>query len=745
MITDGPRVVKSAILLYLLLIDFNIDFYSYQYLTDEHKDRENFTMKVIITEKPSVARDIAAVLNITNKKRGYIEGRGCVVTWAFGHLVTLQEPGDYDPALKRWSLDTLPFVPDKFKLSLIKNQGVAEQFQVIKTLCEQAAEIVCATDAGREGELIFRYILALCKCEDKPIRRLWLNSLTPDAIQTAFKDLKDGHDYDALYAAARCRSESDWIVGLNATRYYTVRHGQIGGTGDRVLWSIGRVQTPVLAMIVERDDTILQFRPQPFWELTNRYREVVFKYSGQRFEQPEKAQALLDKISGQPFTISSSIGKENKEQPPQLFDLTTLQREINKQHGLSAADTLAATQNLYEAKLVTYPRTDSRYLSRDLKPRIPKILNQLKAIRAEQIALLDLAKLVFTSRIIDDQKVTDHHAIIPTGVRPRSIGANEQLVYEAITTQFIAAFYPVCLKNITTVNGVSLQVKFQAKGTQIVEPGWTALFPKKKMSQDASDDQALPDFAKGESGPHEPFLREGKTKPPSHFTENSLLGAMEAAGKFVEDDTLREALKERGIGTPATRAAIIETLLKRNYIRREKKQLHCTDMGRCLIALIQDPLLKSPEMTGEWEEKLKQIERSQLDPDAFMTGIGDYIRSLIHSSSSGRLNSARWGSCPLCGKEVIKGKRAYGCSAWEAGCPFILEPECKGLTLTDRQIQALLQLHILPHPVRIEDEPRLLILSTQGMPNDLRLPSADGQKKVEKVARPAKTPARKNE
>ena len=699
-------------------------------------------MKVVIAEKPSVARDIAEVLNITTKKKGYIEGRGCAVTWAFGHLVTLQEPGEYDPALKRWSLDTLPFVPEEFKLALIKNNGVAEQFQTIKTLCEQAEEIICATDAGREGELIFRYILALCKCENKPIRRLWLNSLTPDAIQAAFKDLKDGHDYDALYAAARCRSESDWIVGLNATRYYTVRHGQIGGGGDRVLWSIGRVQTPVLAMIVERDDTILQFRPQPFWELTTRYREVVFKYTGQRFEQPEKAQGLLEKMSGQPFAVTGITAKENKEQPPQLFDLTTLQREINKQHGLSAADTLAATQNLYEAKLVTYPRTDSRYLSADMKPRIPKIMEQLKTIRAEEIAPLKLAKLQFSKRIIDDTKVTDHHAIIPTGVRPRAMGAHEQLVYDAITTQFIAAFYPLCIKNVTTVNGITAQVKFQAKGTQIVEPGWTALFPKKIQSQEAVDDQPLPLFAKDETGPHEPSLREGKTKPPSHFTENSLLGAMEAAGKFVEDDTLREALKERGIGTPATRAAIIETLLRRNYIQREKKQLRCTDMGRCLIALIQDPLLKSPEMTGEWEEKLKQIERSQLGPDAFMAGIGDYIRTLIQGSSSGRLNSARWGSCPLCGKEVIKGKRAYGCSGWEEGCPFVLEPECKGVTLTTRQIQSLLQLHILPHPVRIDDEPRLLILSTQGMVIDLRLPSADRQKKVDNGARPAKPPAK---
>lgn len=693
-------------------------------------------MKVVIAEKPSVARDIAEVLEIKSKKKGYIEGRGCAITWAFGHLVTLQEPGEYDPALKRWSLETLPFVPEEFKLCLIKNRGVDEQFAVIKTLCREADEIICATDAGREGELIFRYILAMCDCEDKPIRRLWLNSLTPDAIAEAFKDLKDGHDYDPLYAAARCRSESDWIVGLNSTRYYTVRHGRIGGGGDRVLWSIGRVQTPVLAMIVERDDAILQFRPQLFWELTTKYREVVFKYTGKRFEKPEKAQALLDKVTGQPFVVTDVSGKEKKDQPPQLFDLTTLQREINKAHGLSAADTLAAAQSLYEKKLVTYPRTDSRYLSRDMQPRIPKIMEQLKAIRPEDIAPLNLAKLPFSKRIIDDAKVTDHHAIIPTGVIPRGLNANDQMVYEAITTQFIAAFYPVCVKKITTVDGLSNAVKFQAKGTQIVKPGWTVLFAGKKQSADAADDQALPEFAKDETGPHEPFLREGKTTPPKHFTENSLLGAMEAAGKFVEDDTLREALKERGIGTPATRAAIIETLLGRNYIRREKKQLRATDMGRCLIALIRDPLLKSPEMTGEWEEKLKQIERSRLDPAEFMASISGYIQSLIKNSSAEQLDTGRWGSCPLCGREVVKGNRAYGCSGWKEGCEFVLEPECRGLELTPRQVQVLLQQRILPQPVRIEDEPRMLILSTQGMVMDLRLPAADRQQKVQNKERP---------
>jgi DNA topoisomerase-3 len=706
-------------------------------------------MKVVITEKPSVARDIASVLKITEKKKGYIDGRGCAITWAFGHLVTLLDPGEYDPGLRKWRLDSLPFIPDEFKLKLIENPGVAEQFETIKKLCKEAEEIVCATDAGREGELIFRYILSLSGCEDKPIRRLWLSSLTPDAIKEAFKKLKDGHDYDPLYAAAKCRSESDWIVGLNATRYFTVRHGRLGSGDDRVLWSIGRVQTPVLAMIVQREDEIFKFRSKPFWELTTSYRDVVFKYTGDRFEKPERAQELLDKITGRPFDIIAITGKQKKEQPPQLFDLTTLQREINKIHGLSAADTLAATQSLYESKLVTYPRTDSRYLSADMKPRIPKIFDQLKAVRADQIEPLELSRLPFTKRIVDDQKVTDHHAIIPTGVIPRSLGANEQMVYDAITVQFIAAFYPVCIKKITTVDGKSNEVKFQAKGTQIIEPGWSVLFPKKKKkkkkAEDGTDDeQVLPAFEKGESGPHEPATREGKTKPPKAFTENSLLGAMEAAGKGVDDDTLREALKERGIGTPATRAAIIETLLRRNYIRREKKQIRATDMGRCLIALIQDPLLKSPEMTGEWEEKLKQIERSEAEASAFMDGIFSYTRGLIESSTSARLDTGRWGDCPLCGKEIVKGRRAYGCSGWKAGCPFVLENTYNGLQLTPNQVQVLLQMHILPYPVHIGDQLRLLLLSKQGFIMDIDLPSADQQTSGKdnapaKTKKPAKT------
>ena len=705
-------------------------------------------MKVVITEKPSVARDIASVLKITDKKNGYIEGRGCAITWAFGHLVTLLEPGEYDPEMRKWRLDSLPFIPDEFKLKIIENPGVSEQFETIKRLCLEADEIVCATDAGREGELIFRYILALCECEDKPIKRLWLSSLTPDAIKEAFKDLKDGHDYDPLYAAAKCRSESDWIVGLNATRFFTVRHGRLSAGDDRVLWSIGRVQTPVLAMIVQRDDEIMKFRPKSFWELTTNYRETTFKYTGDRFEKPEKAQELLDQIMGQPFSITGVAGRQKKEQPPQLFDLTTLQREINKIYGLSAADTLAATQNLYEAKLVTYPRTDSRYLSADMKPRIPQIFQSLQKLRPEQIEPLDLANLPFTKRIVDDKKVTDHHAVIPTGMSPGNLGPNEQMVYNAILTQFIAAFYPVCIKKITTVDGESVDVKFQAKGTVIIEPGWSILFPKKKKKKKdpatgAEEEQTLPNFEKGESGPHDPSSREGKTKPPKAFTENSLLGAMEAAGKWVDDDSLREALKERGIGPPATRAAIIETRLRRNYIQREKKQVRATDMGRCLIALIHDPLLKSPEMTGEWEEKLKQIERGESVASDFMDGINSYTRGFIEQGSSTKLDLEQLGSCPLCGKKVIRGKTAYGCSGWKEGCKFVLPMEYKGLKLTRNQVQVLLQMRVLPYAIHIEGKLRLLLLSTQSDLMDIEQPSAERQTSAKEEGRPAKKPTKK--
>ncbi|NCC53440.1 MAG: DNA topoisomerase III [Spartobacteria bacterium] len=682
-------------------------------------------MKVIVTEKPSVARDIAAVWGIKTKKDGYYEGRGCAVTWAFGHLVTLLEPGDYTPELKKWSLGSLPFIPDEFKLKLIDNKGVKEQFEVIRGLFGQAVEIICATDAGREGELIFRYLLSLAGCEQKPFRRLWLSSMTTEAIKEAFGALKDGHAYDNLYAAARNRSESDWIVGLNATRCFTVRYGRSGG-GDRVLWSVGRVQTPVLAMIVERDDEILNFVPQPFWELATRYREVVFKYTGKRFEEPAKAEALLKKISDQPFVITGIKGARKKEKPPQLYDLTTLQRDMNKRHGLSAAQTLQTAQKLYEEKLLTYPRTDSRYIGKDMQPRVVEILKKLTAIRPDDIGRLALDQLPFTKSIVDDKKVTDHHAIIPTGVLPHGLAGNQLKVYEAVLTQFIAAFYPDCVKEITTVSGESNTVKFEAKGTRIIAPGWSQLYPKPKKKD---DDQELPEFQKGETGPHAPFVREGQTKPPNHFTENSLLAAMESAGKLVEDDALREALKEKGLGTPATRAAVIETLLNRNYIKREKRQLQATDMGRFLISLIQDDQLKSPEMTGEWEEKLKKIERGLYDASQFMKEISEYTTRLVKEAGYGQVDKSRWGACPKCGSELMAGKKGIGCSRWKEGCDYVLWREYNGVPLSDYQLQELSQLHVLLNPVNLPEKGRVVLrMDKNGHLMELACPKREKQK-----------------
>jgi len=686
-------------------------------------------MKVIITEKPSVARDIATVWGIKTKKKGFFEGRGCAVTWAFGHLVTLLDPGEYTPELKKWSLSSLPYIPDQFKLKLIKNRGVKEQFEVICGLFEQATEIICATDAGREGELIFRYLLSLSGHENKPFRRLWLSSLTPEAIKEAFAALKEGHEYDNLYAAARSRSESDWIVGLNATRCFTVCYGRAGG-GDNVLWSVGRVQTPVLAMIVERDDEIQNFMAKPFWELATKYREVVFKYTGKRFDEPEKADALLKKITDQLFVIKGIKGVRKKEKPPQLYDLTTLQRDMNKRHGLSAAQTLQIAQKLYEGKLLTYPRTDSRYLGKDMKSRIPKIMQQLKAIRAEDVDRLDLQKLPFTKRIIDDKKVTDHHAVIPTGMISHGLAGRELQVYEAVVTQFIAAFYPDCVKEITTVSGESNTVKFQAKGTRIITPGWLQLFPKPKKKD---DDQELPEFQKDETGPHEPFVREGKTKPPKHFSENSLLAAMEAAGKWVEDDALREALKERGLGTPATRAAVIETLLNRHYIERNKRQILATDMGRFLISLIQDDRLKSPEMTGEWEEKLKKIERGEEDAAQFMKEIGIYTAKLVKASGYFQVDRKRWGACPKCGSEIIAGQKGVGCSKWKEGCDFVLWREYEGVSLSDYQLQELLQRHMVLNPVTLPEKGRIVLrMDKHGHVMELTCPKRESQKNVRK-------------
>ena len=534
------------------------------------------------------------------------------MTWALGHLATLKEPHDYDPALKKWSLAALPIVPERFGIKPIEEGGARKQLAVVRRLFRDADELISATDAGREGELIFRYIQELVGSTGKPARRLWLSSLTESAIRDAFRRLRPLSDYDNLYAAARSRSEADWVVGLNATRYYTVRH-RTGG----ILWSVGRVQTPVLAMIVRRDDEIRTFKPEPFWELLTRYREVTFKFAGDRFAKEEDAQALLQRVLGRPFTIRGVEKKPERVPPPQLYDLTELQRDMNRRYGMSADATLKVAQSLYEDKLISYPRTDSRYLGQDMKAQVPGILEELRALKPAEIGRLDLSALPFTGRIVNNAKVSDHHAIIPTGKRPGTLAPAAQKVYDAVATRLIAAFYPACVKEVTTVNGTSDDVPFRARGVRVLDPGWTVLYPRKQddgKDKEKEEEQELPEFRAGETGPHEPFVRRGETTPPKSYTENTLLGAMETAGKLVEEEALKEALKERGLGTPATRAAIIETLLDRGYITRDKKSLAATDLGRYLIAIVQDRALKSPELTGDWEAKLRQVERGRARP-----------------------------------------------------------------------------------------------------------------------------------
>ena len=673
-------------------------------------------MIVLLTEKPSVARDIAAHLGAKNRHDGYFEGKGYQVTWAFGHLISLKEPDDYDAGLKKWSLATLPFVPENFELKVVDDKGVQKQFGIIKKLFQAGSELICATDAGREGELIFRYILSMTGCVDKPWKRLWLSSLTDEALQAAFKNIKTGQEYNNLFAAARCRNEADWIVGLNATRNMTVRYGK--GT---TLWSVGRVQTPVLAMIVNRDDEIRSFTPEPFWELFTKYRDVEFKCKKERSKTKQEAESLLDSIKDQPFHIDKTAAKKENEHPPLLFDLTELQREMNKKLGMTAADTLQVAQTLYEQKFITYPRTDSRYLSQDMKGQVVGVLKELKKSREQDILPLDLANLTFSSRIINDKKVSDHHAIIPTGKTPQGLSHQSQTVFDAIATRLIAVFYPSCVKEVTTIDGHAGEVAFQAKGVRMLTPGWSVLYPKKSDDKEA---QELPLFEKGESGPHAPFISEGKTKPPAFYNENALLGAMETAGKMVEDEALKEALKEKGIGTPATRASIIETLIKRKYIERSGKQLKATDLGRYLIALVQDPNLKSPELTGEWESKLKEMEKGKYSSQNFMEQIKNFTKSLITDSDIFKLNFELYGDCPKCKSPIIKGNKGFGCSKWKEGCSYVLWKQYKNTQLTDHQVRALLQKKILAQPIN----GMILTLSASGTLQEIPVPTTQGNR-----------------
>jgi len=669
-------------------------------------------MKVVLAEKPSVARDIAKHLNANQRGNGCLEGNGWVVTWAFGHLVELKEPEEYKPEWKAWRLSSLPIFPEEFALRPRAGDTKAlEQLETIKRLFGQAEEIVCATDAGREGELIFRYILSWSGCEQKPFKRLWISSLTTEAIEKGFQNLAPGHEYDRLYQAARCRSEADWLVGINATRFFTVEYGR-----RQLLLSLGRVQTPILAMIVGRDLAIDTFKAEDFWEIHTLCRGATFKHTKGKFSQKAEAEAIVAKITGKDLVIQSVSKKNTQINPPQLYDLTSLQRDMNKRFGLTADQTLRIAQDLYEKKHLTYPRTDSCYLSSDMVPTLPALLGKLSQLKQQEIGKLDLKALPINKRFVDDKKVSDHHAIIPTHVLPDTLGTEERNVYEAVLTRLIAVFYPPCIKAVTTVEASSEQEPFRARGTVLVDPGWQVLYGDAGLMEEgdapgdktgAREDEAsqtLPDFQEGEANPHEPKLPQFKTSAPKRFTEASLLQLMETAGRTVTDETLREALKEKGVGTPATRAAIIEVLISRGYVERRKKSLVSTDSGRALIALVHNERLKSPELTGDWEHRLKRMERGDYDPGSFMEEVKAYTREILADRAEQTINLSNLGPCPLCAAPVIRGRSGYGCSRWREGCTFVLPGIHWGLEINPVLARELLvrKQSITPHPLLVE-------------------------------------------
>lgn len=652
-------------------------------------------MKVVLAEKPSVARDIAKHLNAGQRHDGYLSGNDWAVTWAFGHLVELKEPEEYRPEWKSWKKSLLPIIPDRFELRARGDDGAKKQLAVVKQLFSDASEIVCATDAGREGELIFRYILEWAGCEGKPMKRLWISSLTAAAISKGFAGLKDGKEFDTLHDAARCRSEADWIVGMNATRYFTVEYGK-----RNLLLSLGRVQTPILAMIVGRDTEIEGFKSEDFWEVHTECRETKFKHISGKIQKEDEAKALLAKVEGQPLVVSDIQQKDERTNPPLLFDLTELQREMNRRYGFTADQTLRIAQNLYEQKHITYPRTDSRYLSTDLEPTIGPLLEKLSATKGKEIEPLDLEKLPFNKRIVDDSKVSDHHAIIPTDDLPRNLNTDESRVYEAVLLRLISVFYPACIKAVTTVEAKAAEETFRARGTVLVDAGWQALYPqlfsatpaKKKVKGKAAADEpaTMPNFQKGESNAHQPSIEKFKTNPPKRFTEATLLSAMETAGKIVDDEELKEALKDKGVGTPATRASIIEVLIQRKYVERKRKNLLSTDSGRHLISLIQDERLKSPELTGDWEFRLKKVERGEQDAASFMSDVVEYTKEILANDAAKTIDLKNLGPCPKCRAPVMRGKTGYGCSSWRDGCKFVIKDGAYGMNFDASLMRELL-------------------------------------------------------
>ena len=608
-------------------------------------------MMVCIAEKPSVAREIADVLGAKLKKNGYIEGNGYQVTWTFGHLCTLKEPHDYDPRWRIWALSTLPMMPPRFGIKLIENETYKAQFQVIEQLMQNADMIVNCGDAGQEGELIQRWVMqkARAKC---PVKRLWISSLTEEAIREGFNHLEDSSKFQHLYEAGLCRAIGDWLLGMNATRLYSLKYGG-GYSRDRKVLSIGRVQTPTLALIVNRQNEIDNFKPEPYWELKTLYRDTLFSSTKGKFKLKEDGEKLLEMVKGSDFVITDIAEKKGKEFAPRLFDLTSLQVECNKRFGFSADETLKLIQSLYEKKVTTYPRVDTTFLSDDIYPKVPKTLEGLVAYK-EFTDPLRGKKLPKGKRVFDNSKVTDHHAIIPTGVPATNLSQQEMMVYDLVARRFIAEFYPDCEISTTTVLGKVADIEFKASGKQILKPGWRTVEqrpqpgigaqpqsaqtdgqPQDENASDGAELKIMPNFVKGASGPHTPSLKETWTTPPKPYTEATLLRAMETAGKFVDNEELRDALKENGIGRPSTRAAIIETLFKRGYIRRERKSLFPTDTGRELISTIHEDLLKSAELTGIWERKLRQIERGDYSAQAFIdelkTMVGDVVFHVMNS------------------------------------------------------------------------------------------------------------------
>ena len=669
-----------------------------------------YRMKVCIAEKPSVARSIAAVLGANEAHDGYMEGNGYRVTWTFGHLCELKEPAEYATRWQRWSLVHLPIVPERFGIKLKKDNGIKHQFDVICRLVSEADEVINCGDAGQEGELIQRWVLQLAGCK-APIRRLWLSSMTEEAIREGFEHLHESAEYERLYYAGMTRAIGDWLLGINATRLYTLKYR----SGDsRRLLSVGRVQTPTLALIVERAEEIEHFVPEPYWEIKTIYRETTFATTTGRYSTVDRAQKILDKITGKLFSVTKVMKKKGKETPPHLFDLTSLQIEANKKLGLSADETLRTIQALYERKLVTYPRVDTTYITEDVFAKCPEILNNLyqhHRMLSDLISPLGHKKLRKRKSVVDNSKVTDHHAIIPTGEVGVLTTNEERQIYDLIARRFIAAFYPDMQYEQTTVQGAVEGVRFRANGRVITDQGWQGVVKPDEEKESGDEEQStgiMPAFVEGEQGPHKPELQEKQTRPPRAYTEATLLRAMETAGKLVESEEMKEALKQNGIGRPSTRAAIIETLVSRDYIRKQRKALLPTPLGRELIHVIRDDMLKSVELTGQWERKLRQIESGEYDARQFISDLTQKVTRMVtevirdprtmsalieeeKSSPSGdkakkknrqRRSSSKsdkpndnipheGGLCPKCHKgHLLRGRTALGCSRYAEGCDY---------------------------------------------------------------------------